>query len=443
MSSIPQIATTLQTVLGPDLEPIGRRHRTDPTPPKVLRRDPAQDARLHPAQVPQPQDQELRLQRRPTRPDHHRTRPQETLYAPTRDLPAPVLERLMQHLVASTPVDTPLLAKFTSVRVGDSTTVMLPADCAREFPGCGGKSGSGTAALKIQVLWDLTTGRLLKVLLEPGRHSDAKSAAVEETPPAGSLSLWDLGYFCLKRFRRWTAAGAFWISRWQPGTVVLTPEGTPLDLLQRLRQHPWDGPLDIAVLLGSTARVACRLIALRVPPEVAARRRQKAYEKAQKSGRTPTRAHLQWCDWTILVTNCSLELLTWKEVVVLYRTRWQIELLFKLWKSHNRLATHAESQSVAWQMAEFWAKLIGVILQHWLLLTMTWLDCRRSLMKAATVLRDWITVLQEALGDVARLCDALSRMQAAIAAAARVNVRKKKPSWFQLLKNPELLDYTY
>ena len=115
----------------------------------------------------------------------------------------------MQHMVAATPVDTPLLAKFTSVRIGDSTTVTLPADCAREFPGCGGKSGSGTAALKIQVLWDLTTGRLLKVLLEPGRHSDAKSAAVEETPPARSLSLWDLGYFCLKRFRRWTAAGAF------------------------------------------------------------------------------------------------------------------------------------------------------------------------------------------------------------------------------------------
>ena len=91
------------------------------------------------------------------------------------------------------------------------------------------------------------------------------------------------------------------------------------------------------------------------------------------------------------MTNCSVELLTWKEVVVLYRTRWQIELLFKLWKSHNRLATHAESQSVARQMAEFWAKLIGVILQHWLLLTMTWLDCRRSLRKAAAVLHDWIT----------------------------------------------------
>ena len=102
------------------------------------------------------------------------------------------------------------------------------------------------------------------------------------------------------------------------------------------------------------------------------------------------------------MTNCSTELLTWKEVVVLYRTRWQIELLFKLWKSHNRLATHAESQSVAWLMAEFWAKLIGVILQHWLLLTMTWLDSRRSSRgKPPQCCAMDRTVLQEALGDVA------------------------------------------
>jgi hypothetical protein len=185
------------------------------------------------------------------------------------------------------------------------------------------------------------------------------------------------------------------------------------------------------------------LIALRVPPEVTARRRQKADEKAPKSGRMPTRAHLQWCDWTIWVTDCAPELLTWKEVVVLSRSRWPIELLFQLWKSHNLLATPAESQSGAGQMAEFWAKLIGVILQHWLLLTMTWFDSRRSLLKAATESREWIPVLQEALGDVARLCDVWSRMQAAIVAVARVNVRKKKPSWFQLLENPELLEYTY
>jgi hypothetical protein len=443
MSSIPRLATTLQTALGPDLEPIGRRTGLIQRLRKfsaavllkmlvfTLLKTPSPKVKNYVSIAAQ-----LGLivtQRAVTK----RFSPHLVAFLRA------VLERLMQQMVAATPVASPLLAKFTGVRVGDSTTVMLPADCAGEFPGCGGKSGSGTAALKIQVVWDLTTGGLLTLLLEPGRHSDATSAAVEETPPAGSLSLWDLGYFSLPRFRRWAAAGAFWIARWQPGTVVLDPDGAPVDLPARLRQHPWDGPLDVAVQLGATERVACRLLALRVPPEVAARRRQKAYEKAQKGGRRPSRAHLQWCDWTLLVTNCSEDQVTWKEVVVLYRSRWQIELLFKLWKSHNRLAAHTGCPSVERQMAEFWAKLIGVILQHWLLLTMTWFDPRRSLRKAAAVLRDWITVLQEAWDDVARLGDAWRRLHAAIAAEARVTVRKKRPSWFQLLENPELLEYTY
>jgi hypothetical protein len=196
----------------------------------------------------------------------------------------------------------------------------------RRVPGLRWHVELGQGALKIQVLWNLCTGKLTRLLIEPGRSSDAKSAAIEKIPPAGSLSIWDLGYFCLKRFRAWTAKGAYWISRLQPGTVVLDPNGESWNLLERLRQHLWDAPLDIMVLLGSEQRVPSRLIALRAPQEVAARRRQSAYRKAQKSGRTPTAEHLEWCNWTIFVTNCPADLLTWQEVVVLYRSRWQIEI---------------------------------------------------------------------------------------------------------------------
>jgi hypothetical protein len=354
-----------------------------------------------------------------------------------------VLVRVLQITVAAMPVDTPLLKKFTAVFVGDSTTIRLPDECAAEFQGCGGTANSGKAALKIQVVWNLCTGKLTRLLIEPGRSSDAKSPAVEATPPAGSLSIWDLGYFCLKRFQAWTSKGAYWISRLQPGTIVLDPDGKPWNLKERLRQHHWTGPLDLAVLLGSEQRVSSRLIALRAPQEVADRRRQKAYEKAQKSGRTPTAEHLEWCNWTIFVTNCPDDLLTWQEVVVLYRSRWQIELMFKLWKSHNLLATHAETKSVSRQMAEFWAKLIGVIVQHWLLLTTTWLDHRRSLMQAAAELRKWLTLLMVLLDDRDQLSAKLTHLRATIAASARVNSRKKKPSWFQLLLNPQLLEFTY
>jgi len=354
-----------------------------------------------------------------------------------------VLAHVLKRTAAAAPVKTALLGRFTAVYVGDSTAVVLPDECRDEFPGCGGKSNSGRAALKLQVVWELCTGELTRLLIEPGRRSDTASPAVAAIPPAGSLSLWDLGYFNLKRLATWTAHGAYWISRWPSGTAVLDPDDTPWDLGGRLRRHRWDGPLDLWVALGAAQRLPGRLIALRVPAEVAARRRQRAYQKAQKSGLTPRAEHLEWCDWTIFVTNCPADLLTWQEVVVLYRSRWQIELLFKLWKSYNGLAAHAGHGSVAWRMAEFWAKLIAVIVQHWLLLTTTWSDPRRSLRRAAAVLRDWMALLMEALADRRRLIDILTRMQADIAARARVDLRGKEPSWSQLLSDPLLLEYTY
>jgi hypothetical protein len=443
MSTIPQVAHTLQSVFGAEIEPIG--HRTG-----VIQRCRKFTAVLLLKMLVFTL---LKLPR-PKKKDYVSTASQLGLTITARAVAKrftprlvaflrDVLAQVLEKTVAARPVPTALLKKFTAVFVGDSTTVVLPDECRGEFPGCGGKSGAGQAAVKLQVVWNLCTGKLVRLLFEPGRRTDTTSAAVAALPPAGSLSLWDLGYFSLKRFAAWTAQGAYWISRWQPGTTILDPDGRPWDLRARLREHRWDGPLDVMVLLGAAQRLPGRLIALRVPQEVAARRRQKAYQKAQKSGLTPSAAHLEWCDWTLFVTNCPAELLTWQEVVVLYRSRWQIELLFKLWKSHNGLALHAAGRDAVWQLAEFWAKLIAILVQHWLLLTTTWGDPRRSLRRAAAVLRDWVSLVLEALDDLAHLIDTLTRMQAAIAAQARVDLRGKKPSWFQLLSDPLLLEYTY
>ena len=172
----------------------------------------------------------------------------------------------------------------------------------------------------------------------------------------------------------------------------------------------------------------CRLIALRVPQEVADRRRQKAYVKAQKHGRVPSREYLEWQDWTIFVTNCEPELLTWEAVVVLYRARWQIELMFKLWKSRNRLATHRAGATAEEQLAVVYVKLITVLVQHWILLTATWCECRRSLMKAAAIIADWVTLLIDALDDLDRLIAVLSRMKDVLLKAGGTRPKPQYPS---------------
>ena len=81
------------------------------------------------------------------------------------------------------------------------------------------------------------------------------------------------------------------------------------------------GLVDQEILLGKSARLPCRLVAIRVPEEVANRRRQQAREKAAKKGRPPTAEYLELLGWSLFVTNCSKEELTWKAVVVLYRAR--------------------------------------------------------------------------------------------------------------------------
>jgi hypothetical protein len=145
--------------------------------------------------------------------------------------------------------------------------------------------------------------------------------------------------------------------------------------------------------------------------------------------------------WSLFVTNASGELLTWKEVVVLYRARRQIELLFKLWKSHNKLAYHRPGATVFETMAVLWSKLIGVMLQHWLLLTAVWPDGRRSLFKAARALRDWIIPLTLILDQRQQLESTLTQLQAHLKCVAKIQSRRKNPSHFQLINDPSLLNW--
>lgn len=343
------------------------------------------------------------------------------------------------QVVQAVPRVTPLLRKFTAVVVGDSSTIQLCDALADEFPGCGGDEKTSKAAVKIQVQWDVLNGSLDTAALEPGKQNDTTSPALK-TPTAGSLSLYDLGYFSLERFASAQKAGAFWISRtvWKLKIYV---DGQEWLLLDWLQAQPNDGkPIDRWVEVGEKERLRCRLVALRAPAEVAARRRRKAHQKAMKKGRQPTAEHLQTCTWTVFLTNCPSEMLTWKEVVVLYRVRWQIELLFKLWKSHNAIDEHRSDDPVR-QLVELYARLIAVIVQHWLILAACWMDPRVSLVKASRLLRHQVPVVIALLSNLAALTEKLHQLATLLTKLAKLDRRARHPSNPQLLDNPELLDF--
>jgi hypothetical protein len=274
-----------------------------------------------------------------------------------------MFDHAMKRFRNDIPLPVDILQQFTAINIVDSSTKSLPDNLRAEYPGTGGNGPA--ASLKVQLVFEFLLGNLEQIALRPGREPDQKYRAYLDIVKKGSLNLLDLGYFCLDAFKEVMDRQAYFLTRYLYGTGLSTPRGEPIDLLPGL-QEATTSIVDREVRLGAGHQLPCRLIAFKVPQEVADRRRQKARETAQRKGRTPSKARLALLDWTIFVTNVPAALLSPEQVAVLYRVRWQIELVFKLWKSYCGLKRIAGVRKER-VLTELYGKMIGIVLTHFLI----------------------------------------------------------------------------
>ena len=354
------------------------------------------------------------------------------------------LQRLFRDatklVVGSDKALAPILERFTNVTMLDSSTITLPDEEQGQFRGCGGSYGSGVAAMKLQTELDLRSGALAHVEIEPGRSPDGATSRQQARRGKGSLRISDLGYFNVVVFAAMMAADEYFLSRLQFGTKVLLRDGQAVDLLPWLAKQP--GPfVDQPILLGQEQRLACRLIAWRLPQDQADRRRRKLRQEImRKRGCEPCAARLAWCDWTILVTSVPGDMLTPQEATVLYRARWQVELLFKRWKSQG-LVAELSGSTVVRQLVRVWSRLLAVVVQHWLVLASVWGDPTKSLTKAYEAVRDFAGRLAAALAHGTELERVLDDIRKTTAKTCRRDPRSQ-PGTFELLNDVDLSDYS-
>ncbi len=353
-----------------------------------------------------------------------------------------LLEATVGQVVVADPVAIPLLRRFNGVYLQDSTVIGLPDVFQDEYPSCGGGcSGQAGASLKFQVRMNLTNGQLIGPFPEAGRCSDQSSQLQRMPLPAGSLRLADLGYFNLSVLRQLHQDDVYWVSRIQPHTAVFDTDGQRLELLRRLKRSR-ENAVDLQVLLGSQERLPCRLLAVRCPAEVVRKRIASLEKDAKRRGRSVSQQQRQWCHWTIAVTNTKPEQLTLREAFVLLRARWQIELLFKLWKQHG-LVDESRGSDCQRILAEIYAKMIGVVIQHWLIVACAWTYSDRSLVKFANLIRKHAYCIVASLACRISIESAIAQIQECLTSSGRIDTRNAQPSTCQLLLDPDLLDYLY
>ena len=329
------------------------------------------------------------------------------------------------------------------MRLIDSTGFALPPKMAKSFPGCGGsgRSKGNEAAIKLQTELELCSGALCCVQAEPGRSPDQGTSRQSVFPRRGGLRIADLGYFSVAVLRQITAVGAHFISRMQFQTrIEFQGDWVPVIDFLVCQAKSNIRVIDQPIKIGRSEQLACRLIAWRVPPEIAACRRKKLRAACRKRGQQPSRRALSACDWNFLVTDLQPEELSLNEAIVLYRSRWQIELLFKRWKSYCRIDL-MDGRTDERSMTRFWIRMCAATIQHYMVVACCWQNDKvPSFAKVALKLRDHVEELCTALPSRRTLERLLEKIQRKSLKSCQ-RTKRKKTAWIELIRHPELLDY--
>lgn len=213
---------------------------------------------------------------------------------------------------------------------------------------------------RVHFAYDFTAGRMDEVVVTD-QHTAERLAHFTLQPD--DIAVVDNGYGYRASVARAVRQSADVVLRITPATFpVETVAGVPFDLLAWLcqasaAQQEWQGGC-----VHDGQRYAVRVLAARLPPEAAARARQRKYQKAQKHGRTPAAATLALADWVLVATTLAADW-TLTDVLRLYRARWQVELVFKRMKqllrfnqlrSTHRTTVEATVRAllVAWALQE-------------------------------------------------------------------------------------------
>ena len=224
---------------------------------------------------------------------------------------------------------------FNQVKIKDSTKFNIDESFKDEFPGSGGSGSS--AGVSIQFEYDFKSGKITDIDLQAEKCNDSKDASSKsEQIQRHDLIMRDLGYYSDKVIETIVKKEAFYLSRLCHSSNVFEKENStePIDFNKHYAKMKSAGILyqEMNVYLG-LKKIPTRLV-FSLLPENVYEKRVRTREKTNKKRKQQTtdkfkgRAH-----FNLFITNIPQEKITKEAICKLYRIRWQVELIFKTWKS--------------------------------------------------------------------------------------------------------------
>jgi hypothetical protein len=234
-------------------------------------------------------------------------------------------------------IDTGWFKLFKRVLIKDSTKFDVSENLADKLPGSGGNASK--AAVSIQYEFDIKTGYVGDLTINPSNRTDTKDTSqtigkVRE----GDLVIRDLGYSIISCFKTIKKAGAFFISRLNVTIAVFEMKGDNLVEIdfKKLHKAMEKGKikrLEKQVVIGQKEKLPVRMIIELMPEEVVNKRLKKTNALNKKKGQKTSDNYKTRACFNLYITNVAETVLEAGAIVKIYKIRWQVELVFKAWKS--------------------------------------------------------------------------------------------------------------
>jgi hypothetical protein len=254
------------------------------------------------------------------------------------------LEKVLNNTIGSglklivDKVPAELLKTFNNIYLEDSTECELNEALKEDFKGTGGSASK--SMVKINLLYEVHRRAIQDIRVTDRRMPDQElGKRVFEFIKKDDLIVRDLGYFCAEALKTIILYKAYFLSR-LPATVkvYLNKDDTnPIDLAKHFNTYfENESMIDLHVFI-TAQKISVRLIAYRAPKEVAEKRRRLSNKNGKKRGRTASESTKNRLDFSIFITNVPSSI--WKAEIIgtIYSLRWQVELIFKEWKSSLKI----------------------------------------------------------------------------------------------------------
>jgi len=297
------------------------------------------------------------------------------------------------------------LSKFNRVKIKDSVCFQAPDDFKDKYPGSGG-AGSN-AAVRIQFEYDLLSNRIEELKVTPFNAQDIMDAQKTiKDVCENDLIIRDLGYITIDVLADIEKSKAFYINRSSYIDFYIrlaSGDFQKLDLskVERNMRKSEEKLRVLEVYLGTEKKYKTNLIIEPVPDEIKNQRLRKRHKINKKKGRSAPKKALEREGLNLLLTNVPLSLLPKERIKEIYGIRWQIEMIFKAWKSVGGLHK-VKRMDISRFEFYLYAKLIFIV-KNWNILSalQNWtLGIKRKYISLYKLLKMFIIAGPEATSSI-------------------------------------------